>query len=129
MAESKWDLLDRFGRQIMSDVRDEPFQHLEMIIAGKMADARSKELYRQYQSIDPEARRVLERFLAVAIDACLARFLNYFDERAIGILFQTENGDSVDVRRISDGLVGGLYNETGWIAKFSRFGDRVEPCA
>ena len=47
--------------------------------------------------------------------------LQYFDANKMPVLFKTGSGEVVDIREISDGLVGELYSDDGWVAKFSRF--------
>lgn len=62
-----------------------------------------------------------------AIDQTFAQFLNFFDAHEIPIPFETETGETVDIQSQSDGLAAEPYNEWGWIAKFSKFQDRIEP--
>ena len=119
--------LDEFGAKLMAEVRDEACSYLQRVISGKMRDAGSKELFRRYRNLDEQCAEVLHRFLGEAVDACLVRFLHFIDVNEIPLVFKTSDGQHIDVQAISDGLVGEVHNETGWIARFSKFKDRVEP--
>lgn len=120
-------LLKQFGKQLMLEVRDDACKFMQSVISGKMRDETSKTYFQEYKTLDKNSARVLHHFLTAAIDACLVRFLNFFSTHEIPLYFKTDSGQLVDVQKFSDGLVGELYNEDGWIALFCKFGDHVEP--
>jgi hypothetical protein len=111
----------------MEEVRDDACRFMEMVLGGKMRDAASKQLYQAYKHIDEDSVEVLNQLVVSSIDACLVRFLNYFDKREIPLSIQHPSGEQADVRAMSDGLVGELYGDSGWIARFSKFKDRISP--
>lgn len=120
-------ILDSFGKLLMEKVRDDACGFLQRVISGKMIDATSKDLYAQFRSLSQNDSKVLMRFLTVAVDSSIVRFLHFLDVNEIEVVFRDDGGEKYDVRAISDGLAGELYSESGWINKFSSFGDRIEP--
>jgi hypothetical protein len=58
-----------------------------------------------------------------AIERTVGNFLSFFDENNYGIIFRDEEGREHDIQAMSDGLVGELYTEDGWIARFSSFNE------
>jgi hypothetical protein len=117
--------LEEFGKAIITEVRDDACRFLERVVTGKMRDETSKRYYQEYQRLHTDCRVAIQHFCLAAVDACLARFLNYFETHEIPIAFRSMIGRVIDVRAVSDGLVGELYNEGGWIAKYSSFKDQL----
>jgi hypothetical protein len=119
-------LLDEFGKSVMSDVRDDAIDFLEKLIAGKMADATSKDLRRRLPQLEPAGREAIGELLVAAVDATIARMLNYFEENDVEVTIRdAADGSRRDIRKLSDGLVGELYTQDGWIAKFSKYKNRL----
>jgi hypothetical protein len=125
MDKSKRPLLDEFGEAVMTHVRDEALSFLQRVISGKMADANSKELYAHFQRLDPAEAEFVGRLLVSAVDAGVVRFLHFIDEFELEILFRCRSGEIVNIREVSDGLATEFHTKDGWIAKFSRFQDRI----
>ncbi|HEX5442422.1 MAG TPA: hypothetical protein VFW87_01275 [Pirellulales bacterium] len=127
MDRSERAILDEFGEKLIHEVRDDAFAFLQRIISGKMRDSRSNSLFEAYRRLDSEAASTLHRFLAAAADSTFVRFLNFFDANRVPLYFASKSGDVNDVQQLSDGLVGELYSDSGWLAKFSRYGEFLQP--
>lgn len=123
MSQSNRAVLDEFGQLFIGEVRDESFDFLQRLVAGKMADKRSKKLARELRQLSPDDMTVVKKIIAEAIDASLARVLNFFDVHGIEVRFKDSKGRKHDVCALSDGLAGELYGETGWLASHSKFQD------
>jgi hypothetical protein len=119
--EEKQALLERLGRLLINDIRDSALSHFTDLMSGKMNDATSKSLCAEYCKLDKASVRTLERLMMMMADACFVRCLIFFDENEISIPMVAPSGESIDVRRLSGGLVGEIYSDNGWIAKYSRF--------
>jgi len=128
MDKSDRPILDKFGKALMAQVRDESCSTLQCIISGKMADKHSKGLNRDLRKLKlgPEAFEVLGRFLVEAVDIGLANFLEFLDVNEIEVRFRDENRQTRNIQAISDGLAGELYSEDGWIEKFSKYKESIE---
>jgi hypothetical protein len=131
MNMSNRSILDEFGAALMNGVRDEACSFLQRVISGKMADKWSKALYRdlQKQKFKPEQAEFVGRMLEAAVHMGIVSFLQFLDQNEIAIVFRVEDGHTHNIQAISDGLVGELYTEDGWIEKFSKLkeGVAIEP--
>ncbi len=127
MATLKRTLLDEFGETLIAQVRDNACDFLQRVISGKMRDKVSAKEFTEYKSLDSESAKVLQRFLMIAVDACLVQFLHFIDEKELDVFFTTTQNLRVEIRTLSDGLVGEVHNDGGWFARFSKFKDRIEP--
>jgi 2-hydroxy-3-keto-5-methylthiopentenyl-1-phosphate phosphatase len=127
MNDMRKALLDEFGEKLVSEVRDNACDFVQNIISGKMRDKTSAKQFKEYRSMDEQSAKVLQHFLLIAVDACLVQFLYFIDSNEIDVIVTSDNDLRVEIRSLSDGLVGEVHNEDGWFARFSRFKDRIEP--
>ena len=125
MEKTERAALDEFGKLMIREVRDDCFEFLQRLIAGKMADQRSKEMFRELQTLKVDDIKIVRKLIAQAVDASIVRFLNFLDVHEIEVVFADNKGKKRDVRSLSDGLAGELYSEAGWVTQFSKFDDRI----
>lgn len=126
MDVSKRAILEEFGESLMNEVRDEACGVLQRLMTGKMADKQSKAMYKRIAKLTPEHRGLVEELLVEAVDQGLAMFLNFLDQHEVVVRWADSKGRKHDVRAISDGLMGELYTQDGWIEKFSKFRNTLE---
>ncbi len=55
------------------------------------------------------------------------RFLNFFDNHGLPLMMKTRDAETLNIQSLSDGLVGELYSDEGWLARFSQFKDTISP--
>lgn len=127
MDNSNRPILDEFGQLLMEKVRDDALSHIQRLITGKLADIASKELNEQFEQLDASQAKMMRYLLAKAVDAGIVRFLHFIDEYELDLNFKRSSGEVVNIRSLSDGLAGELHTDRGWIAKFSHFGDHLDP--
>ena len=125
MDASKQPVLDEFGKLLMERVRDDACAYLGRLFSGKMADASSKKIYEEIKKLGKDDRDIVARLLVKAVDAGIVRFLHFLDENEVEVLFGANDGKRYDIRAISDGLAGELHTDKGWVAKYSKFSDRI----
>jgi hypothetical protein len=123
MNPSDQSVLDEFGKLLIEHVRDKTIQEQQGIISGKMA--RYEDIYGAIDGLklEPQQFEVIGRLLMDAIERTVGNFLSFFDENNYGMIFRDEEGREHDIQAMSDGLVGELYTEDGWIARFSSFNE------
>jgi hypothetical protein len=114
-------VLAEFGHSLVDRAYDRTAWYLEHVFSGHMKGSRQRELANLYQSLDERSQDVVRQFATEAMTAMLADTLNLFEEREIGIAYTSRDGQLVDIREISDGLVGELFTDLGWIAQFSKY--------
>lgn len=127
MAPEQKEALDTFGRMVVEEVYDRSCEFLRATISHGMRGGKPDPLHLAYESLDEKSAEVLRQFLVEAVDQTFAQFLHFLDLHAIPVHVNIESGESVDVRAASDGLAAEPYNQWGWIARFSKFKDGIEP--
>src|SRR4029079_14992751 len=119
--------LEQCGRQLTVEIRDEACKFLQQVLSGTMKDSTSKLFYEQYRTLDPDARAFVDKVVVAAVDSCFVRFLNFFDAHSTPLMVKNDQDEIVNIQALSDGLVGELYSDQGWLAKYSQFKDRIAP--
>lgn len=121
MDESAKRTLEEFGKGLMLNVRDDALYFLEHLTSGRMVDGVSKEFYSRFQTLDTPAAEIAKDLALQAVDAGIARFLHYLEVGDFELLACDDSGKKHDIVATSDGLVGELYTEDGWVARYSKY--------
>lgn len=112
--------LDKFGRLLMTRVRDEAVSDWKMMIDGRMkgeSAERVRELLHNLSEVDKE---LLFQIIPGVVDTVLHHFL-WTTEQESDLQVGIKMEDRIeDLRDISDGLPGELYTDEGWIARYSK---------
>lgn len=110
------EVLNNFGAEFISGVRDRTIDNIEMILSGKMKSDEASELFRKVNDLDEKYLSVIRELIMKAIDNELFNILMFFEQSdEYAIHYQDEN-----INELSDGLAGELYSDAGWIAKYSK---------
>jgi hypothetical protein len=110
--------LDAFGAILMKRVRDWSIQECDMIISGQAKDVTAERLHKILATFDEAHRQALYHLTPEIVDITLHYLLWMFEqEEWIDIAVRTEAGIVPNLREISDGLAGELYD---WIPRFSK---------
>ncbi|WP_044640358.1 hypothetical protein [Risungbinella massiliensis] len=112
-------VLDTFGKSLMTNVRDFVLNQYSDTLDGKMKDEGSKKIYEATQDMDQKLLRELGKEL---VDSTLHYFLWHLEQEITVALVLEVEGTKLNLAEISDGLPGELYTEDGWIERFSQFG-------
>jgi len=118
------EILDAFGRILISEVRDEGIRKHEKIVLGQMKSAQALELHEKLRSFDDEELSRIRQLVVETIDNALHNFLCMIEgnEEMLEVnCGEHEESTKENIRELSDGLAGELYTEDGWIARFSTF--------
>jgi len=114
-------VLDRFGRLLMSEVRDRSIRHWKMIAEGSMKGEEALRLHEQFSQMTSHDQDVAMMCAPQIIDIVLHNLLAMFNqEEDLEVSLKLGDGIVPSLRDASDGLCGELYSEEGWIARFSR---------
>ncbi|WP_438498559.1 epimerase [Paenibacillus sp. IHBB 3054] len=123
MTES--DMLNKFGKMLISQVRDETIEQWERILSGQVKSKRALKIYSEIQlEFDEQAKTLVTNLLTQAVDSTLHNFLYMCEqEDNIDIIFKDDedggNVEEINIKEVSDGLSGELYTEDGWILSYS----------
>lgn len=115
------ELLDKFGEKLMKEVRDYAVPHWDNIIQGSMKTTEAKMIYDKVSNMKKEDIEILTNIIPKIVDTTLFYFLRMIEEDdGFDLVADTESGEKVSLREESWGLAGELYNEDGWISKYSK---------
>lgn len=116
------DLLDSFGKLLMSEVRDEAIEKYEMIAQGKIRSKSAQDLNSKLSKLDDEQLSLVREAVVSSVDDVLHNLLWMIEQSDDQItLTCNDENNAVNIHTISDGLSGEMYAEDGWIAKYSRY--------
>ncbi|MHA6636881.1 hypothetical protein ACX3OY_24220 [Citrobacter farmeri] len=117
------ELLDSFGQEVMSSVRDQAIFEFEAILTGKMKSASAMKLHNELKVFDKQQVDVLRKTIFTSIDNVIYNALNMLEqnEDSMKLLISEDGNNERNVVEISDGLSGELFTENGWIEKFSKY--------
>ncbi len=111
------DFLNKFGKILITEVRDGTIDSMNKMIDGTMKGTTAKLIRKKISILDKEQIEVLKWLIPEIVDCSLDNMLFMFEGHPdLQLVFQ-----GVDLKEVSDGLAGELYTEDGWIQKFSEY--------
>jgi len=101
----------------------------ERLFSERMKGPEAARLAALYKSVDSAAQDAIREFVFKASIHAHGDLALFFDQNNIGLIYSNSAGDSVDVREVSDGLVGDWVTDYGWIARLTKYkeGLKVPP--
>ncbi|ARN84928.1 hypothetical protein [Candidatus Nucleicultrix amoebiphila] len=120
---SKKELLEKFGRILIKDVRDEVLEKNDLIASGQMGGKENQEIYEKIRDLDEKEKEFIRQFAKQAIDSTIHHFLWMIEqnEEYDLVKYNKDKSETISLRDTSDGLCGELYTEEGWIERFSKY--------
>jgi hypothetical protein len=112
-------ILDYFGKILMSDVRDETITSWDMIVNGKMKGITAQQVKEKLTCFSEEQKEVLNWLIPKITDTCLHNLLVMIEQSNKVKVSVNDGQTNIEVKQISDGLECELYTEDGWIKRFS----------
>ncbi len=120
--------LDEFGRVLMEHLRDKAIGFYDILAQGQWKAPALQELQSELGQLDEQQRTIIRRCVMLSVDNALHDFLfriqedtDCSDEGRIQIVV-----NSVNIATLSDGLHGELFGESGWMSKYSAYGEEPE---
>jgi hypothetical protein len=120
VAMSNKMLLDIFGKELISEVRDRVIDRIYSILGGRLKSVGGQTMHEALSAMSSTEREVAKQFAIETVDATLHRFLVLIEQSDMIDVRVKSFGEVVQLREISDGLAGELYSDQGWIARFSK---------
>ncbi|OOM72223.1 hypothetical protein [Clostridium sp. BL-8] len=113
------DILNEYGKILISDVRDRTIHSMDMMLSGKMNGVTAKRILEKVSSFSESQLESLKWLIPKIVDLSLHNMLVMIEEND-EINVEISAGDvSNNIKEVSDGLPGELYTEDGWIMKYS----------
>lgn len=113
-------ILDVFGKVLITEVRDRSISDFDMILDGKMKGITAKTIKEEMKGFSKQQIEVIKWLIPKVVDVNLNHLLEMIESiNYINVQVILENCKYC-VKELSDGLSGELYTEEGWIYKFSK---------
>jgi hypothetical protein len=114
-------MLDKFGEILIQSVRDEAINDWEKILDGRMKGERAAEIRNFLSGYSIEHVELLKELIPQVVDTTLHHLLWTIEEiDTLKVLIANKDGNTCDIKEVSDGLPGELYTDLGWISRFSK---------
>lgn len=111
--------LDKFGRALVQNVRDEAISDWAMIVSGQMISERAQEVRDRLSTLSTEQQHAVTSLVPEVVDTVLHHLLRFLEEEVdVEVAVNADGGRVPSLRDVSDGLPGELYTDEGWIARF-----------
>jgi hypothetical protein len=115
--------LDRFGKLIITTLRDPGIAFFEVLEAGQWKAPSLQQLQREVAALTPAQRTTVRRCIVEAIDTAVHDFLLALQEAHDSGSGIRVSVNEVNIAAVSDGLHGEPFGQNGWRARYSRFGE------
>ena len=113
--------LDKFGKILMTQVRDEALDDWKMMLQGKMKGETAEAVRKAISKVDDKGVQVFVSLLPEVVDTVRHHLLLTIEHNEDIRLDLVRDGEiAEELRALSDGLPGELYGKRGWIARFSK---------
>lgn len=113
--------LDIFGEEFIHSIFDRTMKiYGDMIFQKKIKGETAQFVDEQLSGFSDSQRRSVYSILHRAIEDTSCNMLDLFEQNEDLQLAININGAWIDLNKISDGLSGELFGDSGWIEKFSK---------
>ncbi|MCA9267540.1 MAG: hypothetical protein KDA41_03675 [Planctomycetales bacterium] len=119
--------LDKFGRLVVNQLRDKAIDHFDALAAKQYKAPSLAKLQVDLGSLNAQQQAIVRRCVISAVDVGLHDFLFGLVEShdfSGGVVVLS---DGKNVVELSDGLHGEQFTDDGWIARFGKHPELVEP--
>jgi hypothetical protein len=133
--QDRRELMRKFGKIFMEHVRDSTFKEVQNMLLGNVKDEKYEKFVSAFSMLSEKDRESIKELSAYAVDTTIANIFYLFDQHCLDLsksnnfviqLIYSENGEYFDINDKSDGLVGELHTEDGWITQFSTYDNSIE---
>ena len=111
------EILEQFGRNLMEEVRDSALTRFNKIKFGEFRSQDALRLHEKIHALDQSSIKVIDDLVLDIIDSTIFEFLRAAEEGC----FRIATDETEDISSISDGLMGELFSDKGWIRLYSKF--------
>lgn len=109
--------LEKFGEELIRQVRDEVLDKWQTIASGKVKAPRLVKIGKTIKNFKGKPEDLVNLVASEIIDSSLSQLLTLIETSdELIVRFSDTN-----ISEVSDGLAGELYGENGWIHKYSKY--------
>jgi len=118
------EILDCFGKKIINNIYDDALSYFVQLKNGTTKWGTGKEYTDVISKLDKKDQELLFKYLKKAIGTTMFGLLGFFEENTEYKIIYEENGQQVDLSKISEMLKAEPLSEDGWIQRFSKFSEK-----
>jgi hypothetical protein len=115
------EILDEFGKLVVNNILDRYYKGIKKIIDVGYKNPTMLHYNKLFEALNKEEKELLYNFEKENINSLLFDFLSLFEENPSFKIIYEEDGQQVDLNKISEMLKAELFIEGGWTARFSKF--------
>lgn len=114
------EILDELGSIIVSSILDRYYKGIKKEINGGIKNVNSLKFNAVFDKLNNEQKLLLQEYFYENINSIVFDFLGIFEENEDFKLIYEEDGNQVDLVKISEMLKAEPIIENGWIERFSK---------
>ena len=114
------EILDLFGRHVGSDAFDSSYGSIVEILNGTCPNLLMKDKMELFNKFTEKEKEIVKNYIYDLISGTIFDFLRVFEEHPEFKIIYEEDGQQVDLNKISEMLKAEPIIENGWIERFSK---------
>ena len=122
--KSNKEILDEFGKKITNGIYDDALSYFTHLKNGTTKWGTGKEYTDVINKLNKNDQDLLYNYFKETIETTIFGLLGLFEENPHYKIIYEENGQQIDLTKISEMLKAELISENGWIERFSKFNDK-----
>jgi hypothetical protein len=118
--KSNQEILDEFGKYVGKDAFDSTYGSIIEVLNGTCPNPLMKNLIELFSRFSDTEKEIIKEYIYDLIAGTLFDFLRIFEENPKYKIIYEEDGQQVDLNKISEMLKAEPIIENGWIKRFSK---------
>jgi hypothetical protein len=114
------EILEQFGKYVGSDAFYSSYGSIVEILNATCPNQMMQDKVELFSRFSSKEKKVIREYIYELISGTLFDFLRIFEEHPEFKIVYEENGQQVDLNKISEMLKAEPIIENGWIAKYSK---------
>ncbi len=113
------EILDQFGKYVGSDAFDSSYGSMIEILNATCPNQMMQDKVELFSRFSSEEKKIIKEYIYDLTSGTIFDFLRIFEEHPEFKIVYEENGNQVDLNKISEMLKAEPIIDNGWIARFS----------
>jgi hypothetical protein len=114
------EILDNFGRIVVNDILDRYYNGINKVINSGYKNPTMLHYNELFNKLNQSDKELLHHFVTENINSIVFDMLGIFEEHREFKLIYEEDGQQIDLNKISEMLKAEPLSEDGWIQRFSK---------
>ena len=114
------EILDQFGKYVGSDAFDSSYGSMIEILNATCPNQMMQDKVELFSRFSSEEKKIIKEYIYELTSGTIFDFLRIFEEHPEFKIIYEENGNQVDLNKISEMLKAEPIIDNGWIQRFSK---------